>query len=56
MKRCCQRQTQVLDVPGPAHDLVGADAVGAQKHNFRSPSVLLRGVTVLGDRFKLTAI
>src|SRR6202162_2163246 len=37
---------------GLAHDLVGSDAVGAQKHNVCSPNVLLRSVTVPGDRFK----
>jgi hypothetical protein len=41
---------------GPAHDLVGADVVGAQEHDGRSPSVLLRGVAVLGDRLQPTAI
>jgi hypothetical protein len=52
MNRCCQRQTQVFDVPV----CVGPDAVGAQKHNVCSPNVLLRGVTVPGDRFKPMAI
>ena len=37
-------------------DLVGPDAVGAQKHNVYSPNVLLRGVTVPDDRFKPMAI
>ena len=41
---------------GLAHDLVGPDAVGAQKHNVRSPNVLLRGIAVPRDRFKPTAI
>jgi hypothetical protein len=41
---------------GLAHDLVGPDTVGAQKHNVCSPNVLLRGVTVSGDRFKPMAI
>jgi hypothetical protein len=41
---------------GLAHDLVGPDAVGAQKHNVYSPNVLLRRVTVPGDRFKSMAI
>src|SRR5450432_2427842 len=41
---------------GLAHDLVGPDTVGAQKHNVCSPNVLLRGVTVFGDRFKPMAI
>lgn len=41
---------------GLAHDFVGADVVGAQKYNGRSPNVLLRGVTALGDRLKPAAI
>jgi hypothetical protein len=41
---------------GLAHDLVGPDAVGTQKHNVCSPNMLLRGVTVPGDRFKPMAI
>jgi hypothetical protein len=41
---------------GLAHDLIGPDTVGAQKHNVCSPNVLLRGVAVPGDRFKPTAI
>ena len=41
---------------GLAHDLVGSHAVGAQKHNVCSPNVLLRSITVPGDRFKPMAI
>jgi hypothetical protein len=41
---------------GLAHDLAGPDTVGAQKHDVRSPNVLLRGVTIPGDRFKPMAI
>ena len=33
----------------PAHDLAGADPVGAQKHDLGAPDVLLRGVAILAD-------
>ena len=41
-----------LRLAGPAHDLVGADTVGAREDDRRPPSVFLRGVTVPGDRFE----
>ena len=41
-----------LRLAGPAHDLVGANTVGAREDDRRPPSVFLRGVTVPGDRFK----
>src|SRR6476661_8494768 len=44
-----------LRLAGPAHDLVGANTVGARKDDRRPPSVFLRGVTVPGDRFKSAA-
>jgi hypothetical protein len=44
-----------LRLAGPAHDLVGADTVGAQEDDRRPPIVFLRGVTVPGDRFKSVA-
>jgi hypothetical protein len=40
MKRSCQRQTQVFET----HDLVGADAIGAQQHDPGSPHVLFFAV------------
>ena len=46
-----QRQARL----GPAHDLVGANTVGAREDDRRPPSVFLRGVTVPGDRFKSAA-
>ena len=55
MNRFCQRQTQIFDLPVPAHDLVGANTVGAREDDRRPPSVFLRGVTVPGDRFKSAA-
>jgi hypothetical protein len=55
MNRSCRRQTQVFDFAGPAHDLVGANTVGAQQDDRRPPSVFLRGVTVPGDRFESAA-
>ena len=39
-----------LRLAGPAHDLVGANTVGAREDDRRPPSVFLRGVTVPGDR------
>ena len=54
MNRCCQRQTRVFDVP--VWRMISSDTVGAQKHDVRSPNVLLRGVTTPGDRFKPMAI
>ena len=36
-----------LRLAGPAHDLVGANTVGAREDDRRPPSVFLRGVTVL---------
>src|SRR6476620_3710514 len=44
-----------LRLAGPAHDLVGANTVGAREDDRRPPSVFLRGVTVPGDRFKSAA-
>src|SRR6476659_6333792 len=44
-----------LRLAGPAHDLVGANTVGARENDRRPPSVFLRGVTVPGDRFKSAA-
>src|SRR3954447_8880439 len=44
-----------LRLAGPAHDLVGANTVGAREDDRRPPSVFLRGVTVRGDRFKSAA-
>jgi hypothetical protein len=41
---------------GLAHDLVGPDSVGHQKHDVCSPDVLLRAVMFPGDRFKPMAI
>ena len=34
-KRSCQRQTQVLDLGRSPHDLVRADAIGGQQHDFQ---------------------
>src|SRR3954447_8405325 len=55
MNRSCQRQDAGLRLAGPAHDLVGANTVGAREDDRRPPSVFLRGVTVPGDRFKSAA-
>src|SRR3954462_11636693 len=44
-----------LRLAGPAHDLVGANTVGAREDDRRPPSVFLRGATVSGDRFKSAA-
>ena len=44
-----------LRLAGPAHDLVGANTVGAREDDRRPPSVFLRGITVPGDRFKSAA-
>ena len=40
----------------PAHDLVGAHAVGAQEHDGGSPGVLLSGVAIPGDRLKAAPV
>ena len=50
-KRSCQRQTQVLDLARSPHDLVRADAIGGQQHDFSPPDVLLRRVAVLHHSF-----
>ena len=41
---------------GPAHDLVGTDAVGAQQDNLSSPDVLMRRVTIPRERGQAAAI
>jgi hypothetical protein len=40
----------------PAHDLAGADPVGAQKHDLAAPDVLLRGVAILADPLKTLSV
>lgn len=40
----------------PAHDLAGADPIGAQKNDLGTPDVLLRGVTILADPFETFAV
>ena len=35
-----------LRFAGPAHDLIGADALGAQQHDLSPPDVLVRGVAI----------
>ena len=57
MKRSCQRQTQVFDLPVAAHDLVRADPVGAQtarsrpaRHASAGRCGLRRSPPAAGDR------
>ena len=45
-KRSCQRQTQVLRLARPAHDLDGAEPVRRQQHDLGPPDMLLRAVAV----------
>ncbi len=45
-----------LALAGLPHDLVGADRVGAQQNDPRSPHVFLRAVAIRDDRFKTSAI
>ena len=40
----------------PVWRMISLVPVGAHKHDVCSPNVLLRGIMVLGDRFKPTAI
>ena len=56
MKRSCQRQTQVLDVPVCAHDLGGAAAIRRQQHDPRSPDVLLRAVPIRHHRLQTSPV
>jgi len=39
-----------LRIAGPAHDLVGANAVRAQKNDFSPPDMLVRGVAIPRER------
>jgi hypothetical protein len=55
MKRSCQRQTQVLDLPA-AHDLVGAEPVPAQQDDFGLPDLILRRIAIPHDRLQREAI
>lgn len=54
MKRSCQRQTQVLDLP--VDDLVGAGAVRAQKHDLGPPDLLMRRVAISRERSQTATI
>src|SRR5271163_4005809 len=45
-----------LRLAGLAHDLIGADALGAQQHDLGSPHVLLRCVTIPRKRLQTTAV
>src|SRR5271157_1075017 len=45
-----------LRFAGPAHDLVRADAIGAEQDDFSAPGVLLSGVAVPDERFEPAAI
>ena len=44
--RSCQRQMQVLDLPVSRMIAFGAEVLGAEQHDLRSPHVLLRRVAV----------
>ncbi len=44
-----------LRLAGPTHDVVGADAIGAEQYDGRAPNVFLRGVAVSGHRFEAAA-
>jgi hypothetical protein len=50
MKRSCQRQTQVFDLP---HDLVGADPRSRQKDDLGSPHMLLGTVAICGHSLQM---
>ena len=53
MKRSCQRQTQVFDLPVSAMIADGAETVGAQQHDPRPPDVLLRALAIRDDRLQV---
>ena len=55
MNRSCRAPDAGFRLASPAHDLVGANTVGAREDDRRTPSVFLRGITVPGDRFKSAA-
>ena len=56
MKCSCQRHTQVFDLPGPAHDLIGANTVRAQQDDLSPPDMLVRGVAVPRQRLQTAAV
>jgi hypothetical protein len=56
MNRSCHRQTTGLAFARPAHDLVGATAIGGGKDDLGAPDMLLRRAGIRDDRFKPTVI
>ena len=52
MKRRCQRQTQGLDTPAPAHDLHRAAAFGRGEDDLCPPDVLLGTVPIRQNGFQ----
>jgi hypothetical protein len=45
-----------LRFAGPAHDLIGANTVRAQRHDLSSPDMLVRGVAVPCQRLQTAAV
>jgi hypothetical protein len=45
-----------LRLAGPAHDLIGANNVGAQQDDLSPPDMLVRGVAIPRERLQATAI
>ena len=56
MKRSCQRQTQVLDVPLPAHDFGGDAAIRRQQHDPATPNVLLWAIPIRYHRLQTSTV
>jgi len=56
MKRSCQRQTQVFDFAGPAHDLIGAKTVRAQQDDLSRPDLLVWGVAIRREHLQTPPI
>ena len=51
-KRSCQRQTQVFDLPGPPHDLDGAEAARRKQHDLGPPGMLLGALRFAATAFR----
>ena len=56
MKRSCQRQTQVFDLPVAAMIAFVPSPSARQKHDPSSPDVLLRRIAVGNDRIKTLTV
>jgi hypothetical protein len=52
MKRSCQRQTQVFDLPVRRIDLVRPGPVDSEQDDRGPPNMLLPGVAIFDESFK----